>query len=125
LIEHFAGAFPTWLSPEQVRVLPISEKSNDYAARILSALKADRIRATLDDSNERVQGKIRVAAEEKIPYMLVVGPRDAENGTVSVRARGIQQDLGALPAEEFRTMLRDEIASRGSTSVVDAMKAAS
>src|SRR5690606_13655504 len=75
LIEHFAGAFPTWLSPEQVRVMPISEKSNEYARRVLDELKAAGLRANIDFGNERVQAKIRNAAEEKVPVMAVVGPR--------------------------------------------------
>lgn len=118
LIEHFAGAFPTWLSPEQVRVLPISEKTADYAARVLAELKAAGVRATLDDSNDRIQAKIKVAADEKIPYMLVVGPRDAEQGQVSIRARGIQKDLGALPLGEFVAGIKQEIESRGASTVV-------
>jgi threonyl-tRNA synthetase len=117
LIEHFAGAFPTWLSPEQVRVLPISEKTQDYAAKVLAALKGAGVRATLDDSNDRIQAKIKVAADEKIPYMLVVGPRDADQGQVSIRARGIQKDLGALPLDEFVSGIRDEIESRGARTV--------
>jgi threonyl-tRNA synthetase len=79
LIEHFAGAFPTWLSPEQCRVLPISDKSNDYGHKVLAALRAAGVRASIDDANERVQAKIKVAADEKIPYLLIVGPRDAES----------------------------------------------
>jgi threonyl-tRNA synthetase len=118
LIEHFAGAFPTWLSPEQVRVLPISDKSNEYAQKVLGLLKDARVRATLDSGNERIQAKVKVAADEKIPYMLVVGPRDAEQGKVSVRARGIQKDLGAMDLEEFVKAISDEIASRGESSVV-------
>ncbi|HYE03570.1 MAG TPA: threonine--tRNA ligase [Phycisphaerales bacterium] len=123
LIEHFAGAFPAWLAPEQVRVLPISDKSNDYAGAVLAALRGaplaggGRVRATLDAGNERVQAKIKAAAEEKIPYLLVVGPRDAETGSVSVRARGIQKDLGSLPLGEFVAGLREEIESRGASSV--------
>ncbi|MFG0259362.1 MAG: threonine--tRNA ligase [Phycisphaerales bacterium JB041] len=112
LIEHFAGAFPTWLSPEQVRVLPISEKTNEYAAEALRALRDAGVRATLDDGNERVQAKIKRAAEEKIPYMAVVGPRDAEAGNVSVRARGVQKDLGAMPLAEFVAGVRREHAAR-------------
>ncbi|MFG0257291.1 MAG: threonine--tRNA ligase [Phycisphaerales bacterium JB043] len=118
LIEHFAGAFPAWLSPEQVRVLPISEKTNDYAEGVLARLRARNIRATVDNSNERVQAKIKQAAEEKIPYMLVVGPRDAQGDAVSVRARGIQKDLGSIPTEQFVDALHDEIVSRGESSVV-------
>ncbi len=119
LIEHFAGAFPTWLAPEQVRILPISEKSSDYATSVLSNLKSQisNLRASIDSSNERIQAKVRTAAEEKIPYMLVVGPRDAEQGTVSLRARGIDKDLGAMPLDEFAAGLKSEIESRGRSSV--------
>jgi len=113
LIEHFAGAFPTWLSPEQVRVLPISEKTNEYAARVAQALRAADVRVTLDDSDGRIQGKVKVAADEKIPYMAIVGPRDADANTVSVRVRGVEKDLGAMPMEAFVSGLAAEIASRG------------
>jgi len=119
LIEHFAAAFPTWLSPEQARVLPISEKSLDYGHKVLNALKSAGVRATLDASNERVQAKIRAGAEEKIPYLLVVGPRDAEAGQVSIRARGIQKDLGSMGLDEFVSAIEDEIRSRGATTVVE------
>jgi len=112
LIEHFAGAFPVWLSPEQVRVLPISDKSLDYGAKVLAALKAAGVRATLDAGPDRIQAKIKAAADEKLPYMLVVGPRDAENGQVSVRARGVQKDLGAMKLEDFVAAIRTEIAQR-------------
>ncbi len=112
LIEHFAGAFPTWLSPEQVRVLPISDKTLDYGRKVLDALKAVGVRATLDESNERVQAKIKVAADEKIPYMLIVGPRDAENGAVSVRVRGVEKDLGAMPLDSFVKAIAGEVESK-------------
>ncbi|MBC7833928.1 MAG: threonine--tRNA ligase [Phycisphaerales bacterium] len=118
LIEHFAGAFPTWLSPEQARILPISEKTNHYGAAVFAALKAVGVRATLDTGNDRVQAKIKVAADEKVPYQLVVGPRDAENNQVSVRARGIQKDLGAVSLDAFVTAIKDEIASRGGTTAL-------
>ncbi len=117
LIEHFAGAFPTWLAPEQVRVLPISEKTNDYGARVLEALRAAGVRATIDASDGRIQAKVKDAAEWKVPYMLVVGPRDAEQGAVSVRARGIQKDLGAMPLAEFVEGVRREIEGRGAETV--------
>lgn len=113
LIEHFAGAFPAWLSPEQARVLPISDKTNGYAERVLSALKAVGVRASVDLGNDRVQAKIKAAAELKIPYLLVVGPRDEEQGMVSVRARGVQKDLGGMALDEFVASLREEIATRG------------
>ena len=118
LIEHFAGAFPTWLAPEQVRVLPISDKSLDYGNKVLASLLDAGIRCSLDDSNERIQAKIRDATEWKIPYLLVVGPRDAENGVVSVRVRGIRKDLGTLPLEEFVSTVSREITSRGDVTVL-------
>lgn len=122
LIEHFAGAFPAWLAPEQVRVLPISEKSNEYAGKVLDALKAKSVRATMDVGNERVQTKIRQGAEMKIPYLLVVGPRDAEAGKVSVRARGIQKDLGGMELGAFVEGITAEIGSKGSETVVASFK---
>jgi threonyl-tRNA synthetase len=118
LIEHFAGAFPTWLAPEQARVLPISEKSVDYGRVALERLKEVGVRASLDESDDRIQAKVKVAAEMKIPYLLVVGPRDAERGEVSVRARGIRHDLGALPLETFVETIREEIATRGRRTVL-------
>ncbi len=119
LIEHFAGAFPTWLSPEQVRVLPISEKSAAYADEVRAALREAGVRCTVDHSNDRVQAKIRAGAEEKIPYLVVVGPRDAENRAVSVRAFGVEKDLGAMPLEDFVSGVTREIQSRGAESVKD------
>ena len=112
LIEHFAGAFPMWLSPEQVRVLPISEKSEAYANELVTALKAKGVRATVDLSNDRVQAKIKVAVDEKIPCMAVVGPRDAENRVVSVRARGIEANLGEMPFDAFVAGIAAEIEQR-------------
>jgi threonyl-tRNA synthetase len=112
LIEHFAGAFPTWLSPEQVRVLPISDKTVEYAQKVEATLRARGVRVTSDLGNDRVQAKIKVAADEKIPYMLIVGPRDAEGGTVSVRRRGVEKDLGAMPLDAFAAGVEAEIASK-------------
>ncbi len=117
LIEHFAGAFPLWLSPEQVRVLPISEKTADYAREVRSALAAAGLRASVDEGNDRIQAKIKHAADERVPYMAVVGPRDAEARQVSVRARGTTQDLGALALDEFVAALRGESASRGAETL--------
>lgn len=115
LIEHFGGAFPTWLAPEQVRVLPISEKSLAYARRVGQALRDAGARATIDEGNDRIQGKIKEATDWKIPYLLVVGPRDEEQQAVSVRARGTEKDLGSMPLARFADGLRDEIASRRAT----------
>ncbi len=121
LIEHFAGAFPAWLAPEQVRVLPVSEKSADYAREVHASLLASGRRATIDESNDRLQAKIRIAAEMKIPYLLIVGPRDAEAGTVSVRARGIERDLGAVPATAFVEALADEVTHRRVSGLTEAL----
>jgi len=100
LIEHFNGAFPLWLSPEQCRVLPISDKFVDYAQKVTDALKAQNLRVSMDAGNERLNGKIKVAQEAKVPYMLVVGGKDRDNGTVSVRHR-TRGDEGAVPLETF------------------------
>jgi threonyl-tRNA synthetase len=111
LIEHYAGAFPAWLAPVQVSVLPISEKFMDYATGVVEKLKAGGFRVHMDDRNEKLQAKIRDAQMQKIPYMLVVGGREAESGTVGVRHR-TKGDLGASPVEEFIAMLRAEVGSR-------------
>ena len=111
LIEHFAGAFPLWLAPEQVRVLPISDKFADYAGTVLTALQAAGLRATIDSRAEKVGAKIRAAQLEKIPAMLVVGAKEAETGAVSYRDR-IDGDLGALPLAEAVSRLVAESAAR-------------
>jgi threonyl-tRNA synthetase len=118
LIEHFAGSFPTWLAPEQVRVLPISEKTAEYAHTVTAALRAAGVRVTLDETNERIQAKIKDAADWKVPYMVVVGPRDAEASQVSLRARGHMKDLGTMSLTGFVEAIKDEIATRGGTTVV-------
>ncbi|QDT16977.1 threonine--tRNA ligase [Alienimonas californiensis] len=111
LIEHFAGAFPLWLAPEQVRVLPLSEKSNDYAAEVTEKLKAAGFRATTDLQDAKLQAKIREAQLDLIPYMFVVGPQEAEAGAVAVRDR-IDGDLGAMPLEEAIAKLKEEADAR-------------
>ena len=118
LIEHFAGAFPTWLAPEQVRVLPISEKTAAYAAKVRAALRETGVRVTLDDSQGRIQARIKVAVDAKVPYLLVVGPRDEAAGEVSVRARGYRKDLGAIPLATFVEAVAREITTRGQSTVV-------
>lgn len=123
LIEHFAGVFPLWLAPEQIRVLPISEKSNDYAHEVVAKLTGAGLRATMDDSDNRVQGKIKAGAEMKIPYLLVVGPRDAENRAVSVRAFGEEKDLGQIGLDELVAAASEEHTSKGTTTVRDRMPA--
>jgi threonyl-tRNA synthetase len=124
LIEHFAGAFPLWLSPEQVRVLPISDKSEAYAREVHERLVTAGLRATVDASNERVQGRIRAAAEEKIPYTAVVGPRDAEARKVSVRAFGVEANLGEMALDAFVDGLAREQSTRGAETVRATMGAA-
>ena len=118
LIEHFAGAFPTWLAPEQVRVLPISEKSADYGNSVLKALRDKDIRVTIDHSNERVQAKIKVATDMKVPYLLIVGPSDQKDQVVSIRARGLRQNLGTLPIDTFVEGVCSEITSRGKKTII-------
>ena len=108
LIEHYSGAFPVWLSPIQVKVIPVSEKTIDYAQAVTDKLKAADIRAELDERDERMQAKIRDAEKEKIPYMLIVGPKEAEEGAVSVRVRG-EKDLGPMPLAEFLVKIKDDI----------------
>src|SRR5277367_5718969 len=109
LIEHYAGAFPVWLAPVQVSVLPLSEKIADYAALVTEKLKAAGFRVHLDARNEKLQAKIRDAQMEKIPYMLVLGGKEAEAGTASVRHR-TKGDQGAIPLDQFIANLRNEIA---------------
>ena len=111
LIEEYAGALPTWLMPTQVKILPISERQHDYAKQVYAQLHAAGIRVEVDARNEKIGYKIREAQNEKIPYMLVVGDKEVENGTVAVRARK-DGDLGAMAADAFRTKILDEIATK-------------
>ena len=111
ITEHFAGAFPTWLAPVQVKVIPISEKHAEYAAKVLAELDAAGIRAEVDTRNEKMGYKIREAQLQKIPYMLVVGDKEAESGTVSLRSRRAG-DEGALALSDFIANIREEIDSR-------------
>ena len=108
MIEHFGGNFPTWLTPVQVKVLPITEKHLDYARTVLARLKDEGIRAELDDRNERLQAKIRDAQMEKVSYMFIVGDREAEAKAVAVRKRN-GDDLGSQNLEDFIKVLRKEI----------------
>jgi threonyl-tRNA synthetase len=111
LIEHYAGAFPVWLSPEQVRVIPITDGQNEYAVNIARQLKAGGIRASADMSSERMNAKIRNAQLMKVPYMLVVGNNEMEANTVSLRVRdGSQQNN--IPLSEFIARAKDRIARR-------------
>lgn len=111
MLEHFAGALPLWLSPEQVRILPISETLADKAREIEAQLTAAGIRTTVDLRSEKIGYKIREAQLDKIPYMLVIGQKEAESGTVAVRSRK-QADLGAMPLDDFLALALKEIAAK-------------
>ncbi|MBR1598385.1 MAG: threonine--tRNA ligase [Lachnospiraceae bacterium] len=117
LIEKYAGAFPTWLAPEQVRILPISEKFHDYGNKILAELKKNGILATMDDRAEKIGYKIREARLQKLPYMLVVGANEQENKTVSVRKRGEDGDLGAMELNTFINKICEEIRTKSLTQM--------
>ena len=111
ITEHFAGAFPTWLAPVQVKVMPITDRAADYAKSVAAKLDAAKVRVETDLRNEKIGYKIREAQMQKIPYMLVVGDKEAEAGTVSVRTRG-GVDLGAMPLDEFMAKIGEEISTR-------------
>ena len=111
LIEHFAGAFPAWLAPVQVKLLSITDRSNEYIAGIMNDFLDSGIRAESDLRNEKIGYKIREAQVEKVPYMLVVGDKEVENGTVAVRSRS-KGDLGAMKTEDFKAMLLKEITEK-------------
>ena len=108
LIEHTAGRFPLWLTPDQAVVLPISEKFNDYARKVEQILNDNDVRAIVDDRNEKIGRKIRDNELKRIPYMLIVGEKEAENGQVSVRKQG-EGDKGTMSIEEFAAMVNKEV----------------
>jgi len=110
LIEHCAGQFPLWLTPEQVRILPVSEKYNEYAKKVANTLEISDIRALVDDTNEKVGKKIREAELAKVTYMLVVGENEMLANSVSARKKG-EGDLGVFSIEDFATMVNNEVAS--------------
>ncbi|MCQ2448350.1 MAG: threonine--tRNA ligase, partial [Oscillibacter sp.] len=111
ITEHFAGAFPTWLAPVQVKVLPVTDRAAEYSEKIANVLNSTGFRAEVDGRNEKIGKKIREATLEKIPYMIVVGDRDMENNTVSVRTRS-GEDLGAMSLEAFTELLKDAVSSK-------------
>jgi threonyl-tRNA synthetase len=117
LTEHFAGAFPTWLAPVQARVLPVSAKHGEYARAVFARLRAAGLRAELDDRSEKLGYRVREAQVQKVPYMAVVGEREAREGTVSLRKRG-GEDLGAIPVDRFLTEVTAEIRTRAVASIV-------
>lgn len=111
LIEHFAGVFPLWLSPEQIRVLPISDTQNEYAAKIAEEFREIGVRLTVDERSEQIGAKIRDAETAKIPYMLVIGAKEMDNGTVSVRKHR-KGDIGTFDFSEFISQIHTEISDK-------------
>ncbi len=116
LIEHYAGAFPTWIAPVQVIVLPISDKHVEYSKNVLKLLDDNGIRAEIDDKPRKINYKIRESQLQKIPYMLIVGDKEIENGSVSVRLRN-GKDLGDIKIDDFISKISEEIKSRSQVSV--------
>ena len=112
LIEHTAGAFPVWLAPVQAVVLPLSEKFLGLRRAVLEQLSAAGLRAEIDARDEKLGFKIREAQLQKVPYMLVVGGREEEEGTVAVRLR-TEEDLGAMSVEDFVARVEERVAGRG------------
>jgi len=119
LIEHFGGAFPLWLTPEQVRVLPLTERQLDYAQAVAGRFREAGFRASVDERSEKIGAKIRNAQLEKIPYMLIVGPKEEEAGQVAVRSR-TAGDLGGMPVEEVLEKLEKEVSTRGQFTLSEA-----
>ena len=111
LTEHYAGAFPTWMAPVQVKILPISEKHVEYAKELAKQMHRDYVRVEVDDRSEKISYKIRQAQMAKVPYMLVVGDKEVEGGTVNVRKHG-GDELGSVPFEEFFNAIKIEIKER-------------
>ena len=112
LTEHFAGKFPTWLAPTQVKVLPVSDKSMDYAKEVYEALREKMIRCELDTRNEKIGYKIREARQvDRVPYMLIIGAKEVETNTVSVRDRDTDQTV-TMKLDEFLDKLCKEIKER-------------
>ena len=111
LIEHYAGAFPLWLSPVQISMLTIAERHADYGRRILDSLIKEGIRVDLDDDNEKISYKIRKATILKTPYMCIIGDKEMGNNTVNIRKRN-GENVGEMTIEELTDFLKDEILNR-------------
>ncbi len=111
LIEHYVGAFPVWLAPVQVKVLPITDRQLEYAQTLAAQMKAKDIRVEIDDRNEKIGYKIREGQMEKVPYMLIIGDKEKETGSVAVRQRG-KGDIGSVPASDFIAGVLDEIVAK-------------
>ena len=111
LIEETKGAFPVWLAPTQVKILPIADAQNEYANEIVSQLRKNGVRVELDDSNEKIGYKIRKAQLEKVPYMLVIGAKEIEEKVVAVRSRKAG-DIGKMSIEEFINKIKEDIENK-------------
>jgi threonyl-tRNA synthetase len=111
LIEHFAGAFPVWLAPVQARLIPVADRHVEYLSKVAKQLQAAGLRVEIDSDKTRMNNKIRLAQEQKIPYMLVAGDRDVEAGNVSVRLR-TGEDLGGMPVADFVKKATDVVEKR-------------
>jgi threonyl-tRNA synthetase len=112
LVEHYAGAFPLWLAPEQVRVIPISDETRGAAESVAERLRARGVRVHLDDRAETLNYRIREAETLKIPYMAIVGKREAESDSLALRVRGAGKKQEVLPVEDFIARVQDELATR-------------
>ena len=108
ITEHFAGAFPVWLAPVQVKVLPISDSQKEYAEKIVEKLSKEGLRVEIDDRQEKIGYKIREAQLQKVPYMLILGEKEVESKSVGVRSRK-DGDIGAMEADEFVNKIKEEI----------------
>ena len=108
LLEKYAGALPVWIAPEQIRILPVTDRAHDYSAQLRKTLKAAGLRAEVDTRSEKIGYKIREAQMEKVPFMLVIGDKEVEGGSVAVRARAAG-DLGSMTVEEFLSLIRQKI----------------
>ena len=108
LIEHYGGAFPVWLAPTQVKILTITNRVDGYAEELAARLQADDVRVELDNRNEKIGAKIRLAQVEKVPYMLVIGDKEAEAGKVAIRQRG-RGDIGQMAFADLKEQLLNDI----------------
>jgi threonyl-tRNA synthetase len=111
LIEHCAGAFPAWLAPVQVAILPIADRHNDYALQLAQNLRNKNLRVTVNTDSAKTGAKVAEAEAQKIPYMLIVGDRETASGSVSVRQRG-RKDLGSMKVEEFEARILAEVGAK-------------
>ncbi|MCB1121136.1 MAG: threonine--tRNA ligase, partial [Verrucomicrobiae bacterium] len=112
LIEHFAGNFPTWLAPEQVRLLPINDAVLPFAQEVEAKLKAAKVRVTIDGASEKLGAKIRRAELDKVPFTGVIGGKEAEEGTVTIRSRVAKSKEGSYPVAEYLDLILSQIAGK-------------